>query len=151
MMEWVQTLGLETKLTMFVGYFMLVMWTLVAMAAVELKNKDFNRADFGPFLSVFLTYIAILGGLEAFQMAVNGVAGLEEVTQFAHLVGYGGAVFHCFRRLLDNLALLGLNIPGLRARVDQMDPGKGNEDVQEELAIEELVVEDEQKEERGEG
>ena len=123
-MEWIQTLGLEGKLTMFAGYFMLVLWTLVAMAAVELKNNDFNRADFGPFLVVFLTYVTILGGLEAFQMAVKGVTALEEATQFLQLVGYGGAVFHCFRRLLENLALLGLNIPGLRSRVEQVDPGK---------------------------
>ena len=61
--QWVQALGLEEKLIMFVGYFLLVIWTLVAMAAVELKNGDFNRGDFGPFISVFLTYLTILGGL----------------------------------------------------------------------------------------
>lgn len=128
MMEWIQTMGLEEKLMMFIGYFLLVLWTLVAMAAVELKNKDFNRGDIGPFISVFLTYLAILGGLEAFQLAVHGVESLKEAAQFIQLIGYGGAVFHCFRRLLQNLSELGLSIPGLRSKIDEVDPGKGSEE-----------------------
>lgn len=126
--QWVQTLGLEEKLVMFIGYFLLVIWTLVAMAAVELKNGDFNRGDFGPFISVFLTYLTILGGLEAFLMAVSGVQSLQEAAQFIQFIGYGGAVFHCFKRLLHNLSLLGLEIPGLKQKVEAADPGKGQEE-----------------------
>lgn len=138
--QWVQMLGLEEKLVMFIGYFLLVIWTLVAMAAVELKNGDFNRGDFGPFVSVFLTYLTILGGLEAFLMAVSGVPSLQEAAQFIQFIGYGGAVFHCFKRLLHNLSLLGLEIPGLKQKVESADPGKTNEESQ--------VLEEEKEDDR---
>lgn len=115
-------MGMSAEEIALIGYGVLLLSTLVAKVAVEIKNKDLRWNDIPEFMSIVSRYVVFLVGLEALGMILGVSAETKELFGLVQMGGFIGATFHCFKHLVASVRLLGMDLKQFNARIDEIDP-----------------------------
>lgn len=104
------------------GYAGLLLATIIAKVAVEIKNNDLRWNDIPEFLSIVIRYAVFLVGLEAMGMILGVSPETKELFKVVQVGGFVGATFHCFKHFIATIRLLGMDLKQFNARIEQIDP-----------------------------